>query len=59
MLVYFHNAHQALVGLPQGAGGLAILFCFILFLQHAPGACWAPPRKWWPSYFVLFVFVLF
>jgi hypothetical protein len=24
--VYFYNTHQVLVGLPQGVGGLAILF---------------------------------
>jgi hypothetical protein len=29
MLVYFYNTHQVLVGLPQGVGGLAILFYFI------------------------------
>jgi hypothetical protein len=28
-LFNFHNAHQVLVGLPQGAGGLAILFCLV------------------------------
>jgi hypothetical protein len=31
ILVYSHNTHQVLVGLPQGIGGLAILFYFVLF----------------------------
>jgi hypothetical protein len=31
ILVYFHNTHQVLVGLPLGVVGLAILFCFILY----------------------------
>jgi len=26
IFVYFHNTHQVLLGLPQGVGGLAILF---------------------------------
>jgi hypothetical protein len=43
-----------LVGLPQGVGGLAILFLFYfilfillyfsLFSKHAPGACRAAPK---------------
>jgi hypothetical protein len=35
ILVYFYNKHQVLVGLPQGVGGLVLLFyfvCFILFI---------------------------
>jgi hypothetical protein len=28
--VYFYNAHQVLVELPQGIGGLVLLFDFIL-----------------------------
>ena len=62
ILVYFHNKHQVLVGLPQGVGGLAGLFLFyfifILFyfiLLRVPGACRAPPRGWWPCYFILFI----
>jgi hypothetical protein len=31
ILVYFHNAHQVLAGLPQGVGGLAGLFVFIFY----------------------------
>jgi hypothetical protein len=31
ILIYFHNTHQVLVRLPQGAGGLAISFYFILY----------------------------
>jgi hypothetical protein len=31
ILLYFCNAHQALIGLPQGVGGLAILFYVILY----------------------------
>jgi hypothetical protein len=26
ILVYFYNTHEVIVGLPQGIGGLAILF---------------------------------
>jgi hypothetical protein len=33
ILVYFYNMHQVLVGLPQGVGGLAILF--ILYLIYS------------------------
>jgi hypothetical protein len=54
-----------LVGVPQGVGGLAILFvCFYiilsyfsLFLQHAPGACRAAPKGRWPYYFIHFSLV--
>jgi hypothetical protein len=29
ILVYFYNAHQALVGLPQGVGGLDVPFILV------------------------------
>jgi hypothetical protein len=49
-----------LAWLPQGVGGLAILFYFSLFLQHAPGARQAAPRGWWSCSFIfLFCFVVF
>jgi hypothetical protein len=51
------------VRVPQGLDGLAISFNFILlfqlFLLHAPGARRAPPRGWWPCYFILFCTVIF
>jgi hypothetical protein len=31
IVVYFYNTHHVLVALPQGVGGLAILFYSILF----------------------------
>jgi hypothetical protein len=31
ILVYVHNTHQVLVGLPQEAGGLATLYFLSLF----------------------------
>jgi hypothetical protein len=49
-----------LVGLPQGVGGLAILFYFTLFLQHAPGARTVPPRAGLVallSHFISFYFI--
>jgi hypothetical protein len=54
--VSVYNTHQVLKGLPQGVGGLAVLFYFIcfvcnsfyyyfsLFSHHAPGARWVAPR---------------
>jgi hypothetical protein len=70
ILVYFHHTHQVHVGLPQGDGGLVLLFvylylclfCFVhfsLFLWHASGARRAAPRGWWPCSFIcVFVFIL-
>jgi hypothetical protein len=55
VLVYFDDMHQLLVELPQGVGGLAILFVFIfisLYAYHEPAPRRAPPRSWWPCYFV-------
>ena len=34
ILVYFHNAHQVLAGLPQGVGDLAVFFYLILVYCH-------------------------
>jgi hypothetical protein len=54
------------VGLPQGVGGIAILFYFVLYYfiplylynKHAPGARRPPLRGWW-LYFIYFVFISF